>query len=389
MLSIGLLAIAGIGVAIWQFWPQGRDGILLLSGRLEGYPTDVDARVPGRIESVAVREGDRVGIGDVIVELDDEEVQARLDGATARLAAARQQQQQAQLRLGVVESQIQEARLNLQQSQGDTVGRITQAEADLATAEAQLSEAEAQENQARAELNLARVDRDRYEQLAAEGAVPQQRFDQAQTSFETAQATLASRRASVEAAQRQVNAAEGELVQARTTGFNPDIRTAQLEALQRELAIARAELDAAQAEVADAAAARQEVVAQMDYLSVISPIEGIVITRSVEPGVVVTNGTNLLTVLDPDSVYLRGYIPGGDIGRVRVGQVARIYLDSAPDEPLDAWVASIDTEASFTPENIYFREDRVRQVFGVRIRLDNPDGFAKPGMPADAEILVE
>jgi HlyD family secretion protein len=72
-----------------------------------------------------------------------------------------------------------------------------------------------------------------------------------------------------------------------------------------------------------------------------------------------------------------------------VGQPARVYLDSNPTQPLEAYVARIDPQASFTPENTYFRSDRVRQVFGVRLQLKNAVGFAKPGMPADGEILVE
>ncbi len=94
-------------------------------------------------------------------------------------------------------------------------------------------------------------------------------------------------------------------------------------------------------------------------------------------------------MVDLNQVYLRGFIPEGQIGNVRVGQAAQVYLDSAPDRPLAAKVAAIDSEASFTPENIYFREDRVQQVFGVRLTIDQPDGFAKPGMPADAEIELE
>jgi len=109
----------------------------------------------------------------------------------------------------------------------------------------------------------------------------------------------------------------------------------------------------------------------------------------VEPGEVVATGRTLLTVIDPNTVYLRGFIPGGQIGNVRVGQRANVFLDSAPDRPLSARVTAIDTQASFTPENIYFREDRVRQVFGVKLSIDNPQGFAKPGMPADGEIITE
>ena len=86
---------------------------------------------------------------------------------------------------------------------------------------------------------------------------------------------------------------------------------------------------------------------------------------------------------------MRGYVPEGDIGRVRVGQAARVYLDSSPKRPLDAYVSRIDPEASFTPENTYFRDDRVRQVVGLKLLIHNPGGFAKPGMPADGEVLVK
>ena len=82
-------------------------------------------------------------------------------------------------------------------------------------------------------------------------------------------------------------------------------------------------------------------------------------------------------------------MPEGQIGRVRLSQPARVYLDSDPAKPIDAYVLRIDPQASFTPENTYFREDRVKQVIGVKLRLRGAVGFAKPGMPADGEILVD
>ncbi len=385
------LALIGAGLAAWYFFrPAAQsEGELELSGRIEGYETDVGAKIAGRVESVTVREGDRVRKSQTIAQLDDAETQAQLRGATAEVANAKQQENQARLQINVLESQIQEAQLNLRQSQGDAQGRIAEAEATVAGAEAQLNEAEAQLNQARAELKLAGKDRDRYAQLVRQGAVTRQRFDQAQTELETALATVRNREAAVNAARKQVSAAQGAQVQAQTTNLNPDIRNAQVNALNKQLAQARSQLKAAQAEVANAQAARQEIAARIADLKIVSPIDGVVITRSVEPGEVVTNGQNLLTLINPNTVYLRGYIPEGEIGKVRVGQVARIFLDSAPDQALGAEVAAIDPEASFTPENIYFRQDRVNQVFGVKLSLDNPAGFAKPGMPADGEILIE
>ena len=88
-------------------------------------------------------------------------------------------------------------------------------------------------------------------------------------------------------------------------------------------------------------------------------------------------------------VYLRAFVPEGQIGRVKLNQPARVYLDSAPRQPIDAYVLRIDPQASFTPENTYFREDRVKQVVGMKLRLKGAVGFAKPGMPADGEVLVD
>ena len=65
------------------------------------------------------------------------------------------------------------------------------------------------------------------------------------------------------------------------------------------------------------------------------------------------------------------------------------HLDAHPEVPIDATVSRIDPEASFTPENTYFRNERVKQVVGIKLLITNPSGAAKPGMPADGEILVE
>src|SRR5262249_837117 len=133
----------------------------------------------------------------------------------------------------------------------------------------------------------------------------------------------------------------------------------------------------------------EEARANRKDLDVVAPFTGTVVTRTAEPGEVVTAGTPVITLLDLSRVYLRAFVPEGQIGRVRVGQPARVYLDSAPRTPIDASVSRVDPAASFTPENTYFREERVRQVVGVKLQLRGAVGFAKPGMPADGEILVE
>ncbi|HYP04059.1 MAG TPA: HlyD family efflux transporter periplasmic adaptor subunit [Cyanobium sp.] len=374
LLAAGIAAAALAGLGLWLWLGRPTDQPLRLSGRIEGYETDIGARVGGRVQEVTVREGNRVSRGQLLVRIDDDEIQAQLRGAQARLAGARQQENQARSQIEVVESQIRESELTVAQSRQDNQGRVYQAKANVATAEAQLQQAEAQ-------LRLARVTEQRTEQLMGEGATSRQSLDQDRTAYESAQATVSALR-------RQVEAARGALELARSTTLNPAIRQAQLAALTQQRSRARSQLLAAQAEVRNAIAAGQQIQAQIAWLTIRSPIEAVVIARSVEPGAVVTSGRTLLTLLDPGTVYLRGFLPEGDIGRVRVGQPAKVFLDSDPKRPLAAKVAEIDAQASFTPENIYFQRDRVRQVVGVKLSITTPAGYAKPGMPADAELLT-
>lgn len=375
LIPVAMVAFAAIAISFWYSRARPIAQTLQLSGRIEGYETDLGARIGGRIDQVTVREGDSVDKGQLLVRIHDDDVQAQLRGAVARVTAAQQQEQQARLQLDVIDSQIQEAQLTVAQSQQDNQGRVFQSQSNLATAEAHLKQAQAQ-------LNLATVNRDRYAQLYREGAGKKIEFDQAQTTYESAQANL-------EAARKQIDAAKGGLEIAQTSTYNPVIRTAQLSALQQQRKRAYAQLQVAQAEVKSAQATQQQIQAQLNYLTITSPITGVVLSRNIEPGVVVASGAKLLTVIDPNSVYLRGFVPEGDIGKIRVGQQAKVYLDSAPKQPLSARVAAIDTQASFTPENIYFRDDRVRQAFGVKLAITNPSGYAKPGMPADGEIVLE
>jgi HlyD family secretion protein len=288
----------------------------------------------------------------------------------------------------LIESQMEEAQLSKEQAQGDAQGKIFQFSSSLASTQAQLEQAMAQLEQAKSELKLAQLNRDRFTSLVAEGAVTKQQFDEAQTRWETARSTVISQQAAVDSFRKLVNSAQGQLTQAQTTVLNPTIRNKQLAQLRTQLAQAQLKLAAASSDVVNAKAAQKEIKAKITDLNVISPIDGVTISRTVEPGTVVAAGKTLLTVINPNTTYLRAFIPQGEIGKITVGQSAKVFLDSAPKQPLNAKITAVDTQASFTPENVYFQQDRVKQVFGVKISIDNPAGLAKPGMPADAEINI-
>jgi HlyD family secretion protein len=402
-----LLLIAAIitaGYFGWQYFaPKPAPKFIQVSGRIEADETDIGAKTGGRIRSILVREGDPVQVGQVVAEIEDLEVNEQLKGAAAQVYSVRQEATQAQLDVGVAESRIQEATANLAQSKGDSQGRVDQANsivsvarAQSAQAQAQVGEAQAQIRQAQSELKLAQRDRDRYSELVKVGAINRQQFDTAQTKADTAEAKLDSARAglsariaAVKTAADQFTAAQGSLTQNKSTQLNPAIRSSQLTAYQQQKQQADAKLRAAQSKIQTAIANQQQVQSRLDSLKVKSPINGVVQSRTIEPGAVVATGKTLLTVINPQAVYLRAYIPEGDLSKIHVGQSARVLLDGDAKQALTAKIGSIDPKASFTPENIYFKKDRVRQVFGVKILINQDRDYAKPGMPAEAEINLK
>jgi HlyD family secretion protein len=371
-----VLLLAGIAVyRIFLAPPAVPPGVIPVSGRIEGDDSAVAAKTTGRIRELSVREGDRVEAGQVIAVLDDQQIRAREQQAEAAVRQAEARARVSTHQITVLNEQLRQNQLGVEQARADAAGRVHEAEARLAAAEAQLAQAEAAYAQAKWE-------RDTYTRLLESGAVATQDAKRAQTN-EEAQAQI------VAAARRQVEAARGALTAARANLANPAIRASQVAAVQGQILQAQADIAAAQADAERARAQLEEARADRRDLQIVAPFAGTVATRTAEPGEVVMAGTPVITLVNLAEVYLRAFVPEGQIGRVRVGQPARVYLDSAPRTPIDAVVSRVDPEASFTPENTYFREDRVKQVVGVKLQLRGAVGFAKPGMPADGEILVD
>jgi HlyD family secretion protein len=370
-----LVAVAAGAVYWWQArTPEVPEGVIALSGRIEADEATVAPKLAGRILELRVREGDTVKAGDVIAVLDDDQVAAREEQVRAVLAQAEARAQSARQQGAVLGEQVRQAELNTEQSRGDVGARVRQAEAELAGAEAQLA-------QQQAAYQLAVFDRDAYQKLAQTGAVSERQAV-------AASSTASQQAAAVRAAERRVEAAQGALAVARANLTTPDIRESSVAMLRRQLVQQQAEVASATALVEQARAQLAEAQANRSDLTIVAPFDGTIATRAAEVGEVVGAGTAIVTVVDLSSSYLRGFVTVGQIGLVKVGQPARVYLDSAPQTPVEAVVARVDPQATFTPENTYFREDRVKQVVGLKLQLKGAFGFAKPGMPAEGEILV-
>jgi HlyD family secretion protein len=378
-----LVIIAGVvliasALLIWNIFfaaPRIPKSIVVVSGRIEGDDSAVASKTTGRILEVRVREGDTVNAGDTIALLDDAQIRAREDQARDALSEADAKAAAAQEQIAILQEQLEQSRMQVGQSKLDTEGHVGQAQADLATAQAELA-------QQQAAYQIASFDKDAYTRLAKSGAVSERQGLQASTTADQQAAVVA-------ASKRRVEASQGALTTAEASLSNPGIRELQVASVRRQIAQQEAEVASATAQTQQAQAELAEAGDNRKDLTIRAPFSGTVETRGAEPGEVVVAGTAIITLLDLTKVYLRGFVPEGQIGQVKVGQSARVFLDSSSQKPIYAYVSRIDPQTTFTPENTYFRDDRVKQVVGLKLQLVGGFGFAKPGMPVDGEVLVE
>jgi HlyD family secretion protein len=262
------------------------------------------------------------------------------------------------VRAGDSIASIDHAALDIKLGEAQAGVELARAQLDLLLVGARsedLAQAEAALVSARETAKIARADAQRTAELFAGGSATQKQKDEAE-----------SRAAQAEAQEKAAEQALRKL----TSGARPE-----------ELRAAKARLDQAEW-------ALRAVRKQIEDCSVTAPISGIVSKRLAEPGELVTTGSGLITLIDPESLSLTIYVPETVLGSISLGMKAEIRIDSAPHRSFYGQVSHIASKAEFTPKNVQTKDERVKQVFAVKLELGSGEGILKPGMPADAFLSL-
>jgi HlyD family secretion protein len=146
--------------------------------------------------------------------------------------------------------------------------------------------------------------------------------------------------------------------------------------------------DAAEADNSRAMAARKLAEIAFSEATIKAPISGTILTKAADPGDLVAPFATVVTMADLTSLDLMLYVPETKYGKIMLKDYVYINVDSYPGESFTGRVANISNKAEFTPKNIQTKEERTTQVFGIKVKIPNPDDKLKPGMPADAVIYL-
>jgi len=225
-----------------------------------------------------------------------------------------------------------------------------------------------------------RSEHQRAQKLLVSKAISQEETDQKQLAWTMARNDLATAAAARVTSEKRLE--EAKLGIDRIVEKEDSIR-----ALEAKHNKGLAHIAECQARQAESEAGLAEVQSTLDDLTITAPSGGTIVSRFVDQGEVVAAGSPLLDLVNLDRLYLQVYVPETQIGRIRLGLPANVYTDAFPDQPFDATVKYIASEAEFTPKEVQTKDERVKLVYAVRLYFnENPDHRLTPGLPADAVI---
>ncbi len=441
-----IVALAGAGYWWWQGRNAAGNGADTVSGTIEATEVTVSAESSGRVITVNAGEGDAVRAGQELVAFDTALLLAQRKQAEAALAAAQgtlaaaeantaaAQAQLDQVRAGarvqeiraeeeavaaalarvdIAQAQLEQARGALQASQalrGQAVAKYAQVKGGP-RAEV-IEQALVQVQQAAAAVRLAQADYDKIRDRVDAGAMPQAlALERATLALQAAQASydalvkgattpeLDQVRAGVEQAQAGIIQASAAVSQteaslasagaglraeeARLALLRAGARPEQVRVAEAQVAAVQAQTEAARGQVAAAQAGLDVSDEQLARMTIKASIDGIILSRSVEPGEVALPGGALLVLGDLQHLTVTVYLPEDRYGTIKVGQATQVTVDSFPDRVFAGTVQRIADKGEYTPRNVQTPAGRRAVVFAVKVAVENPDGELKPGMPAD------
>jgi len=372
-----ILLLIGVAAILIHWYSQqrasNRQDILRVSGNIEITDAEVSFKISGRVEERVVSEGEMVKKGQLVARLED--VELAQEAALRRAEVKAAQAALAELEAGSRREEIARAAASVQKAQA----RLEELRSGSRPQE--VAAANAAVYSAKADAVRLKADYERLSALFRKNAVSTREYDAARSAYEMAEARL--KEAEEESNLIKEGPRKEEIAQA---GAALKEATQQFELVKKG---PREEtIEQARARLEQTKEALGLAVTRLGYATLFSPLSGVVLSENIEAGEYVAPGTPVVTVGDLANVWLRAYINETDLGRVKVGQQVLVTTDTYPGKEYEGRVSFIASQAEFTPKNVQTEKERVKLVYRVKVDIPNPAMELKPGMPADADILV-
>jgi len=377
-LVIGAIVLLVVGFFIYRYVTSYESTD---DAEIDGHVNSISARVSGHVVKLNVQDNQYVQAGTVLVEIDPTDYQVAVDTAKADYQDA--------------QATAVAAGVNVPIMSVDTDSQLSSTQADVDSARAGIQAAKQQLDAARAQVAAAEAnnvkaqdDVARYKQLVDKQEVSQQQYDQAVAAAKADAANVEAARANASAAAQQVTQAQGKLANAIANWHTASTAP-------RQMAVARARADSAQAIAQKKKAALDQAELNLQYTKIIAPVSGMVSDRTVEVGQNVAPGQELLKLIPLDDIWITADFKETQLREMKVGQRATIEVDAngrSYEGKVDSIAGASGARFSLLPpENATGNYVKVVQRIPVKIVLnpgENKDHQLRPGMSVEPKVWI-
>lgn len=364
ILGISTVAVVLIGLFLYS---QFRATPEFVSGILEGEEIRLGSRVGGRIQKLHVEEGSSVNQSQPLVEFEPFDLLELENQAASELAKADATLEK--LGNGMRPEEVLQAKLRFDEAMA-ALSLIKEGprKEEIAAAQSRL-------NAARANLKLAKREFDRLTEAYQRNAISKSEFESAEEKFASADATVRVRENELAILQAGPRTQEVEVASRKAEGLKVAWEMAEKGFREEEIKEAQAVRDAAKARLDAIREQKKELVLK-------SPTRGTIDALDLNPGDLVPANAPVLTLLATEKLWVRAFVPQKNL-RFQVGQKLKVTFDAIPEEWFEGEVSYISQRAEFTPSNVQTPSDRAKQVFRIRVAVNDRQGVLRPGMTAN------
>ena len=365
--------------------------------QVDGHITPVSSKVYGRVAEVLVKDNQQVKAGDVLVKLDPRDYQAALDQAKAQLALAESEAQSAGIDVPRTQLNVQSGTSSADAQLAGTIADVMRAQTAYDQAKtSDLAFAQANVEKSKANAQLAQADLERYTPLMQKGEISKQQFDAAKANADASASALKADQEKLAQAERSIEIAKAQLDAAKARVMQAQAGVVAAKADTKQVAIRQADAQAKIAKVQQARAAVEAARLNLEYATVVAPVDGVATHKQVEVGQIVQQGQGLLVVVPLQDVWVTANFKETQLRSMKPGQKAEVKVDTYGK----TFSGHVDSIAGATgavlsllpPENATGNYVKVVQRVPVKIVLDpiNQDkAVLRPGMNVVATVVTE
>ena len=397
-----LPVLIGFGVALilgsifgLRWWQYAATHETTDDAQLAGHVYQVSSRITGTVQQVPVDDNAEVTKGQLLVQLDPQDYQAKVEQAQAALIAAQQQARAAQVGIAQAGANAGAQTTTAQGAIANANAGIADAQAGLETAKSGVPVAQAELEKANATLEKAQTDYTRYQTLFSKGAVSAQERDSTKQAYEVAQAQQLEAQQGVEQAQAKVSQAQANISKAQSQLLSSQGTLQQAQASGLQTDVNSSQYAAAQAQIAQAQASLKEAQLQLSYTQIKAPAAGVVGNKSVEPGTQIQPGQPLMAVVSHD-FWVMANFKETQLADIHPGEPVEVKIDALGNQALSGTVESLSPASGsefslLPPDNATGNFTKVVQRVPVKISIDPADladsgARLTPGMSATVSV---